>query len=678
MEYEDSFFSDTTKYYVTPEEPAKYDQVKIRIRCKIDYAQRIYLVVGGQRELMLPERREKLFEYFAATWQLENEPIRYHFEILADGETMYYDRRGLVDLPGEHFEFVVIPGFKTPAWAKGAVMYQIFVDRFFNGNVNNDVLTGEYSYLGKHVRHVDNWYDIPEEMDVGRFYGGDLEGVWKKLDYLSDLGVEAIYFNPLFVSPSNHKYDTQDYDYIDPHLAFFARDKGEHLEPDVNDNREATRYRSRVTQVENLENANSFFARFVEEVHERGIRVILDGVFNHCGSFHKWMDHERIYEDVEGYAKGAYIDENSPYHSYFRFTGSGEWPYNSHYEGWWGHETLPKLNYDDSPELKEEILRIGEKWISEPFCVDGWRLDVAADLGHTPEVNHAFWKDFRRRIKQTNDEALILAEHYGDASPWLMGDEWDSVMNYDAFMEPVSWYLTGMQKHSDDKRKDLIGNVDAFWSAMEWHMALIPTPSLETAMNQLSNHDHSRFLTRTNGKIGRLNTLGSKAASEDIRKEIMRQAVMIQMTWPGCPTVYYGDEVGVCGFTDPDNRRPFPWGSEDTGLLVFHKEMIRIRKENPELRDGSLKRMNVGDGILAYARFTDKETSVVMISCADLPIEKTVSVWEVGVPMRAEMKLLILTSDHSYEVGTNSFYVVDGIVHVSVPAHGGIVLKYKA
>ena len=184
-----------------------------------------------------------------------------------------------------------------------------------------------------------------------------------------------------------------------------------------------------MTDYENLEASNEFFARFVEEVHKRGMKVILDGVFNHCGSFNKWLDRERIYEHQEGYEKGAYITGDSPYRTFFRFHNEFDWPYNQFYDGWWGHDTLPKLNYEDSPMLYEYIMKIARKWVSPPYNVDGWRLDVAADLGHSNEYNHQFWRDFRKNVKEANPEAIILAEHYGEAKSWLQGDQWDTVMN---------------------------------------------------------------------------------------------------------------------------------------------------------------------------------------------------------------------------------------------------------
>lgn len=197
----------------------------------------------------------------------------------------------------QDYDFAINPGFKTPGWVKGAVIYQIYVDRFYNGDKSNDVVDHEYNYIGEHVNRVENWDKYPATMGVREFYGGDLEGVIQKFDYLQDLGIQCIYFNPLFVSPSNHKYDIQDYDYIDPHFGKIVEDGGDVLPEGVWDNSKATKYIKRVTSLANLEASNELFAHLVDEAHKRGIKVIIDGVFNHCGSFNKWLDRERIYEN---------------------------------------------------------------------------------------------------------------------------------------------------------------------------------------------------------------------------------------------------------------------------------------------------------------------------------------------------------------------------------------------
>lgn len=674
-----ALFCDGTEGYVYPPEPKESELVTFRFRTAKDDADRVGLVTSADTYVMEKECTQGEFDYYTFETRLGEEPFRYCFEVQSGTEKYYYGRCGISREILEYYNFVVVPGFSTPDWAKGAVMYQIFTDRFYNGDKSNDVETNEYYYIGDYSQRVTNWDKYPANMGVREFYGGDLQGVMDKLDYLQELGVEVVYFNPLFVSPSNHKYDIQDYDYIDPHYGKIVDDGGEVLPNGVTDNSQATKYKKRTTGLKNLEASNELFIKLVEELHRRGMKVILDGVFNHCGSFNKWMDRERIYEGEADYEPGAYVSADSPYRSYFRFFKEGpeNWPYNGNYDGWWGHDTLPKLNYEDSVKLENYILYIGRKWVSPPYNVDGWRLDVAADLGRSNEYNHEFWQKFRRAVKDANPNALILAEHYGDPSDWLKGDEWDTVMNYDAFMEPVTWFLTGMEKHSDEAREELLGNIDNFIGSMAHHMSNMLTPSLQVAMNELSNHDHSRFLTRTNHMVGRVEHLGPEAANEYVNKAVMREAVVMQMTWVGAPTVYYGDEAGVCGFTDPDNRRTYPWGHEDQELIAFHKEAIRIHKEHPALKTGSLKILGGEENILSYARFKGHDRIIVVINNRSERAEVKVPVWEAEIPIKCRMKRLLYSYKDGYTTEYEEYLVEDGEVVANMGPHSALVLGMR-
>lgn len=674
-----ALFCDGTEGYVYPPEPKESELVTFRFRTAKDDVDRVGLVTSADTYVMEKECTQGEFDYYTFETRLGEEPFRYCFEVQSGTEKYYYGRCGISREILEYYNFVVVPGFSTPDWAKGAVMYQIFTDRFYNGDKSNDVETNEYYYIGDYSQRVTNWDKYPANMGVREFYGGDLQGVMDKLDYLQDLGVEVVYFNPLFVSPSNHKYDIQDYDYIDPHYGKIVDDGGEVLPNGVTDNSQATKYKKRTTGLKNLEASNELFIKLVEELHRRGMKVILDGVFNHCGSFNKWMDRERIYEGEEDYEPGAYVSADSPYRSYFRFFKEGpeNWPYNANYDGWWGHDTLPKLNYEDSVKLENYILYIGRKWVSPPYNVDGWRLDVAADLGRSNEYNHEFWQKFRRAVKDANPNALILAEHYGDPSDWLKGDEWDTVMNYDAFMEPVTWFLTGMEKHSDEAREELLGNIDNFIGSMAHHMSNMLTPSLQVAMNELSNHDHSRFLTRTNHMVGRVEHLGPEAANEYVNKAVMREAVVMQMTWVGAPTVYYGDEAGVCGFTDPDNRRTYPWGHEDQELIAFHKEAIRIHKEHPALKTGSLKILGGEENILSYARFKGHDRIIVVINNRSERAEVKVPVWEAEIPIKCRMERLLYSYKDGYTTEYEEYLVEDGEVVANMGPHSALVLGMR-
>ncbi len=675
---EDALFADETCYYRKPAEPNPGELVTFRFRTAKDNVDKVKLHINGSEMELICVSSDDMFDYYECSLAIGKDFVHYYFEIVKDSKSCYYNKKGVLWSRDDFYNFRIMPGFSTPDWAKGAVMYQIFVERFYNGDYTNDVLENEYIYIKECVKKVNNWNKYPAAMGVREFYGGDLKGVMEKLDYLQDLGVDVIYFNPIFVSPSNHKYDIQDYDHIDPHFGVIVEDRGMlALEADQS-NVQATRYINRVTNKKNLEASNQFFIQLVEEIHKRGMKVIIDGVFNHCGSFNKWMDRERLYEYEPGYKKGAFISEDSPYHSFFRFYDNGQWPYNEDYDGWWGHDTLPKLAYEESPKLVEYILNIAKKWVSPPFNCDGWRLDVAADLGKTLDYNHGFWRKFRKVVKEANPNAIILAEHYGDAGDWLLGDQWDTVMNYDAFMEPLGWFLTGMEKHSDSYRPELIGDSQAFFSAMTHHMSRFHTGSLQVAMNELSNHDHSRFLTRTNRTVGRTATHGPELADVGVDKAVLREAVLVQMTWPGAPTIYYGDEAGLTGWTDPDNRRTYPWGREDKALIAYHRDLIKIHKEHEALMLGSIKFLNGKKNCIAYGRFTDDEMIIVALNNGERGTMFEVPVWEIGVPNNVWMKQLIITHHKGYSQEAVSHLVQHGKVSLALPEKSAVILKYIA
>ena len=671
-----ALFSDGTREYRIPEEPECGENVKIRFRTGAGDVDHVYAVIrdGGNRNECRRLELEKAetagrFDFYERTIQLGETPLIYDFEVVKGDEVCHYNRLGVSEPGGMDAPFVITPGFHVPEWAKGALMYQIFVDRFNNGDPTNDVLGDEYVYIGFPVAKVEKWNERLSVLDVDRFYGGDIQGIWDKLDYLQSLKVEVLYLSPVFVSPSNHKYDCQDYEHIDPHYGVIVKDEGELVAADASDNRNAKRYSVRTSDRENLAASDAFFARFVQEVHKRGMRIILDGVFNHCGSFNKWMDREKIYEKDGGYEPGAYLSADSPYRDFFLFKDANGWPDNDSYEGWWGHNTLPKLNYEGSEKLYQYVLDIAKRWLS----IDGWRLDVAADLGHSPEMNHRFWRDFRKVVKEANPDALILAEHYGDATSWLSGDQWDTVMNYDAFMEPVSWFLTGLEKHSERKDDHLLHNSQAFMCSMLSNMSRMQTGSLYAAMNELSNHDHSRFLTRTNRIVGRLyKPEDAEKAEIGVNYGTFRSGAMIQMTWPGAPTIYYGDEAGVFGWTDPDNRRTFPWGKEDLELTEFHRYLTGIRNRTPAFRRGALKPLLAENGVIAYGRFDADGQGVVVVNSEDYSQRIRIPVWEAEVNGDF-MDRVMATDAERYNAGTVRYPVTDGVMEVEIAANGAMI-----
>ena len=725
FDFLDAFFSDETERFRSPSEPDPGQTVKIRLRApKVHSGMEVLLVTevskrdpadgpaddsSGKKEQkiriseipMQQTESDSIFDIYEADFICPHEPVAYYFRIDHEGRTYICRKDGTTESsvdsgtntaePGTGesntagprtgesntadaiLNFRFTPGFHIPEWAKGAVQYQIFPDRFYNGDTTNDVRDGEYSYNHRHVRHITDWYAAPAEDDYRCYYGGDIAGIMKKLDYLQDLGIEVIYLNPIFLSPSSHKYDTQDYQHIDPHFGVIKEDIEHSLKDWEFHNGYARRYIKRVTSKKNLEISDALFEEFCRNVHKRGMKIILDGVFNHCGSFHRWMDREGIYREKEGFEPGAYQDENSPYREFFRFTEE-----EPGYEAWWDVETLPKLDYENSRKLWDAIFDAVEKWLSPPYSIDGWRLDVAADLGHSLKVNHEFWKEFRQHVKSINPEAVIIAEHYGDPSDWLMGDEWDSVMNYSAFMEPVTYFLTGMEKHSDSINDELYQNGEKFFETMKESMAAFQYGSLQCAMNELSNHDHSRFLTRTNRTVGRTQSLGAAAADRDTNKAVLKQAAVIQMTWPGAPTIYYGDEAGLAGWTDPDNRRCYPWGREDEELIAFHRQLILMRRHFSVLKTGSLVPLGAGTGWIAYARFNGEDCMIVACNNNDEPcgIDLDIRAAEARDGERFRQIFTCWKEGHFFEA-KESKPVEDGRLQLTLLPKSAVILSNK-
>lgn len=696
-----AIYADGSSLYVSPQEPTGRDPVTLKLRTGRGNVLEALLRAGDASLPMAKLASEGEFDYYFAELAPSGAPTSYYFELRRKGFTLYYGRRGLEQKPPEpSFRFKLVPDFKVPAWMKGAVLYQIFVDRFANGDPSNDVLTDEYMYDNWPAVRVENWNQLPDATTpyaaggnrTREFFGGDLEGVIQKLGYLKELGIDGIYLNPIFVSPSNHKYDSQDYEHVDPHFGVIAKDGGALIDPAKDPNfgkagasdasavnKSAGKYSLRTTDPANLAASDAKFKELVVKAHELGIKVILDGVFNHSGSFNRWFDREGVYPESMG--PGAYESQSSPFASYYSFSRDA-WPNNESYEAWSGYKTLPKLNYEGSGELERKILGVGAKWVGPEFGADGWRLDVATDLGHSPKYNHRFWSLFRSSVKAANPEAVILAEVYGDSSSWLGGGEWDTVMNYDAFFEPIGWYLTGLEKHSYYYRDKLYNDTKAFASDLREKMAKLPYNSLEAAMNELDNHDHSRFLTRTSGFVDDKRSTSDVSpqdqAEAGTNKGVLKAATILQMTLPGAPTIYYGDEAGLAGFTDPDDRRTYPWGAEDAELLGFFKDAIAVHKEYSALKTGSYAVLSSSTpGIFAFGRWDRASRALVAINNTKDAKELSIPIAALGLAEGDSLELALTADRGSHGRPGGAFAVAGGAVAVAVPAFGGLVLASR-
>lgn len=428
--------------------------------------------------------------------------------------------------------------FITPEWVHHAIFYQIFPDRF-----------AKSKKLVK-PNHIQSWDSPPQ---IHGYKGGDLLGVIEKLDYLQDLGINALYFNPIFQSASNHRYHTHDYFRIDPMLG-----------------------------------DEKVFKKLLKEAHKRNIRVILDGVFNHASrGFFQFND------ILENGADSAYVN-------WFHIYGYPLHAYHGkpNYKCWWNLPALPVLN-TNNPQVRSFIFSIAKYWLDQG--IDGWRLDVPNEID-----DDSFWQEFRQVVKKANPEAYIVGEIVTDASRWLAGDQFDAVMNY------LLTYSIWMYFGGKDVNQELYGHwisshgsgieagtVGDFARHVSGLLEKYPRGAVLAQMNLLDSHDTARFLSILNG-----------------RKDLILLSLLFLMTYPGAPSIYYGDEIGLDGGIDPDCRKPFPWDNSkwDSAMLGFYQRAISMRKTYRALRDGAFQVLLAENDVLAYLRSIDEEKLLVVLN----------------------------------------------------------------
>lgn len=435
---------------------------------------------------------------------------------------------------------MVLPEFDTPDWVKDAVFYQIFPDRFARGS-DTDPLPGIT---------FKEWGAPPGEQG---FQGGDLDGIREHLDYLQELGVTALYLNPIFASAANHRYHTFDYYQVDPLLG-----------------------------------GNAALRRLIDALHERDMHIVLDGVFNHA-SRGFWPFHHVLENG-----------EDSPYIDWFIIKDWPLRPYvndkrNHHnYEAWWDLPALPKLN-TENPGVRRYILDVARYWVE--FGIDGWRLDVPSEID-----DDAFWREFRTVVKAANPDAYICGEIWTEARRWLSGDQFDAVMNY-LFMGPILSFAGAHTLRPGYKRNHLALNPltgEGFRRSIENAMALYPWSVNLVQLNLIDSHDTAR---------------ARWIMGEDV--DALRLAAILQMTLPGAPCIYYGDEIGMTGGDDPECRAAFPWHdgeSWDRDLLAYYQVAARLRRETPQLRRGDYRALSAAESLFAFERSTEEGTAVVCVN----------------------------------------------------------------
>lgn len=477
--------------------------------------------------LMEPYATVGGFTYYRAEIPVSEGLLCYRFA-LEDGDMkVWYTPGGASqNMPDTddlfELDLAELPVFATPEWVKDAVFYQIFPERFANGDPTNDPFAAQ------------SWGGVPT---AANFFGGDFQGVIDNIPYLKELGITAIWFNPIFEAPSNHKYDTSDYMRIDP--SFGDLDK---------------------------------FKEMISALHSAGIRVILDGVFNHTG--YKFWAFQDIVRNGKssGYVDWYYVHgfpiQRSP---------------KPNYEAWWGFPDLPKLNIEN-PEVSRYILDVVRYWME--LGVDGWRLDVPNEVGQF------FWREFRDHVKGINPDAYIVGEIWHNGAQWLQGDQFDAVMNY-VFRDAVLDFFARQTCEASD-----------FVSRLETIRADYPDVASMTLLNLLGSHDTERVLTAFRGN-----------------KKKMIPAIVFQMTYQGAPIIYYGDEIGMKGSKDPGCRGTMVWDRslQDQELLTLYQDLIRLRKSSVALRRGNIRWLLVDDPTrtFAFTRACDGEVVVVAVCAGD-------------------------------------------------------------
>ena len=512
-----------------------YDEntIHIRIRVAKSEAEEIILIYGDKYEWDNKKEismrllcSDSLYDYFGTEIEPPNNRLAYYFIIKDYKEEYVYTEWGPsreIDEQEIYLHFFQYPYLnnidihKVPEWVKDAVFYQIFPERFFNGDSSND------------PKNIEPWGQLPTYKS---FYGGDIQGIIEKLDYLENLGINAIYLTPVFQSPTNHKYDTIDYFKVDPAFGDLSTLK-----------------------------------ELVKKCHQRGIKVVLDAVFNHSGYLFK------PFQDV--IEKG----EKSPYYSWFHIN---KWPIEINppsYDTFAFVPNMPKLNTENQ-EVREYLLEVGRYWIKEAD-IDGWRLDVAN------EIDHSFWRDFRKVVKEAKEDAYIVGEIWHDSLPWLMGDQFDAIMNY-PFMRVCIEYFAN-NSISDSNFIELINEIQ-----------MRNTKQVnEVMLDLLDSHDTPRFLTRCEGNLDKL-----------------KLAAIFKLTYLGAPSIYYGTEIGMEGGGDPDCRRTMEWDSDkwNVELFEFYKKLINLRISSKALRRGSFRWIERTKDIVGYVREFDQERVIILIN----------------------------------------------------------------
>jgi alpha-glucosidase len=614
---------DGSALYLSNPLPKLNETVTVGVRVPIKAPIRaIYLRTAPDGEQHFEEMarsgNDEISQWYSVPLTMRNRRMAYRFKLMTDLGALYLTGLGIhrADLL-DHYDFKLIADFESPDWLRDSVFYQIFPDRFYNGDPSLTPTAGEtfdHPPYGSFTTKVRDWDAPPLPFDEGGtvdFYGGDLPGIVQKIEYLQDLGVNALYLNPIFTSPTNHKYNTSDFFSVDP--TFGGND-------------------SLVMLRKALDVAN--------------MRYVLDLTPNHCGSGNTWF-------------REAQADPNAPVAEYFTF-----YNHPDEYEAWMAVRVLPKLNYT-SQRLRHAMYRdpksVMRYWLQAPFRADGWRLDVwnMTARNGTVDVQDEVGREMRVAVKETNPDAYLFGEHFFDGTDSLQGDQLDATMNYQGFSFPVWRWLSGhdlgawsktVQGYADDVPMP----AEAMATQMTHYMAAVPWVIARNQFNQLGSHDTPRILHVVN---------------ED--HNLAMVAATLLLTFPGVPCIYYGDEIGMTGGREPASRGGMIWDEDrqDKTLKAHYKQLIQLRRTAHALCHGGFQWLLAEGDTLAYLRASRQQQLIVLAHRGPSePITLQVPAWTAGI---------MDGTSFSDVFSGGEFTVTDGLLTITLSAREALILETR-
>jgi alpha-glucosidase len=570
---------DGSALYVSNPLPSLGETVEVRLRVPVSAPiHRVFLRTAPDGEAalepMTQSRADSVCAWWVARLKITMPLMHYRFKLMTAEGSYMLNAHGVsrADSP-DYDDFKLVADFDAPTWLEDAVFYQIFPDRFYNGDPSNDVPDGAWTYRGFATRRR-AWGEPPLPWEQGGaldFYGGDLQGIAHKLDYLSDLGVTALFLNPIFTAYTNHRYDIADYHQVDPHLG-----------------------------------GDTALIALRAACDRAGMRLILDVTPNHCGWRNAWFT-------------AAQADPHAPTASYFTFIHHPD-----SYESWLGHKSLVKLNYR-SPALRDAMYRAPDSvmryWLREPYRIDGWRLDVANMTARqgAVQLSHDVWRELRTAVKRDRPEVYLLGEHSFDGTPHLQGDELDASIDYQGLTIPLwGWLLGDLPFPVPDWMDAVPLPAEVMVEHGRRFRDIVPWAVIRQQFNQLGCHDTPRVRTLFGGDARRV-----------------KIGVTLMMTMPGVPSIYYGDEIGMDGGPDPDNRRCMIWDESrwDHDLRAHHQTFARLRRAAPALRQGGYQVLHAQGDLLLYQRQSADQRLLVLAYRGETPLlDLSLPIWHAGLP----------------------------------------------